>query len=63
MSVVGASAKCSDILQEKQVARIAEALQNEEIESGWGLNQSTNLKRHGDTCWGSHYGTLISLLT
>ncbi|XP_074323474.1 uncharacterized protein LOC141660388 [Apium graveolens] len=63
MNVVGASAKRSDILQEKQIARIAQALQNEEIKSGRGLNQSTNLKRHGDTRWGSHYGTLLNLLT
>ncbi|KAK1377581.1 Zinc finger MYM-type protein 1-like protein [Heracleum sosnowskyi] len=62
-SVVGASTKRSDILQEKQIARIAKALENEEIESGRGLNQSTNLKRHGDTRWGSHYGTLLSLIT
>lgn len=38
MSVVGASAKCSDIIQEKQVARIDKALQNKKIESGRGLN-------------------------
>ena len=30
--------------------------------TGRGLNQETILKRAGDTRWGSHYGTLISLL-
>ncbi|XP_028108768.1 uncharacterized protein LOC114307572 [Camellia sinensis] len=27
-----------------------------------GLNQETNLKRAGDTRWGSHYGTIINLI-
>ena len=38
VNVVGASAKCSDILQDKQGIIIAEALQNGEISSGCGLN-------------------------
>ncbi|KAJ0969666.1 hypothetical protein J5N97_022543 [Dioscorea zingiberensis] len=62
MNVVGASPKRSDILQEKQIAHISQALQSGEIASGRGLNQSTTLKHHGDTRWGSHYGTLLSLL-
>ena len=41
---------------------ISEGLQNGEISSGRGLNQHTSLKRFGDTRWGSHYGTLISLI-
>ncbi|KAJ0981450.1 hypothetical protein J5N97_009705 [Dioscorea zingiberensis] len=63
VNVVRASPKRSDILQEKQIAHISQALQNGEVASGRGLNQSTTLKRHGDTRWGSHYGTLLSLLT
>ncbi|KAL5545449.1 hypothetical protein UlMin_005136 [Ulmus minor] len=62
VNVVGASAKRSDILQDKQGIIIAEALQNGEISSGRGLNQHTSLKRCGDTHWGSHYGTLINLI-
>ncbi|KAL5554681.1 hypothetical protein UlMin_042082 [Ulmus minor] len=55
VNVVGASAKRSDIFQDKQGIIIAEALQNGEISSGHGLNQHTSLKHCGDTRWGSHY--------
>ena len=30
--------------------------------SGQGLNQETNLKRPGDTRWGSYYGTILNLI-
>ncbi|GMP87372.1 LOW QUALITY PROTEIN: hypothetical protein CsSME_00039766 [Camellia sinensis var. sinensis] len=46
---------------EKQAAKVVEALNTEELSSGQGLNQETNLKHAGDTHWGSHYGTLVSL--
>jgi len=39
-----------------------EALQNNEIFTGRGLNQELNLKRPGDTHWSSHYGAIISLI-
>ena len=26
------------------------------------MNQETNLKRLGDTCWGSYYGTVLNLI-
>jgi len=39
-----------------------EALQNNEIFTGCGLNQELNLKRPGDTHWSSHYGAIISLI-
>ncbi|XP_059654398.1 uncharacterized protein LOC132301136 [Cornus florida] len=51
------------ILHEKQATMVIEALNNGEIESGWGLNQNTTLKRASDTRWGSHYDTLISLIS
>ncbi|GMP79523.1 hypothetical protein CsSME_00035028 [Camellia sinensis var. sinensis] len=60
VNVVGASCKCQDIVREKQVAKVAEALNTEELSSGQGLNQETNLKHAGDTSCGSHYGTLVS---
>ncbi|XP_028051264.1 uncharacterized protein LOC114255923 [Camellia sinensis] len=46
------------LMWEKQAAKVAEALNTRELSSGQGLNQETNLKRAGDTRWGSHYGTL-----
>lgn len=48
-------------MRESQVVKIIEALSNEEITSGRGLNQETTLVRPCDTRWGSHYRTLISL--
>ncbi|XP_028117871.1 uncharacterized protein LOC114315457 [Camellia sinensis] len=56
-----ASCKRRDIVREKQASNVAEALNTGELSSGQGLNQETNLKRAGDTHWGSHYGTLVSL--
>ncbi|KAK8925828.1 hypothetical protein KSP39_PZI018041 [Platanthera zijinensis] len=63
VNVVGASSKRRDILRGKHAAKVVEALNVGELASGQGLNQETNLKRPGDTRWGSHYGTLVSLIT
>jgi hypothetical protein len=60
--VVGALCKCRDILREKWTTKIMEALQNNEISTGHGLNQEMNLKRPGDTRWSSHYGAIISFI-
>ncbi|XP_062118781.1 uncharacterized protein LOC133832456 [Humulus lupulus] len=62
INVVGCSSKHCDILREKQDVIISEALKCGDISSGRGLNQETNLKRIGDTHWGSHYATLVSLI-
>jgi hypothetical protein len=32
------------------------------MSTGRNLNQERNLKRHGDTRWSSHYGTIVSLI-
>ncbi|KAL6523426.1 hypothetical protein OROGR_017029 [Orobanche gracilis] len=61
--VVGGSCKRQDMFREKQMYEVRRALGSEEILSGRGLNQETRLKRAGDTRWGSHYGTLMSLIT
>ena len=45
-----------------EVDIISQAVKNGEIASGRRQKQQTSLKRHGDACWGSHYGTLISLI-
>ncbi|XP_039116605.1 zinc finger MYM-type protein 1-like [Dioscorea cayenensis subsp. rotundata] len=62
LNVVGASYKRYDILTESQASRVAEALKNDELASGKGLNQEISLKRASDTRWGSHYGTLLNLI-
>ncbi|PON53209.1 hypothetical protein TorRG33x02_305960, partial [Trema orientale] len=63
VNIVGASSKRCDLLQEKQAKIVDEAIKNGEVSSGRGLNQNTTLKCPGDTRWGSHYSTLISLIT
>uniref|UniRef100_A0A2N9GIB5 TTF-type domain-containing protein n=1 Tax=Fagus sylvatica TaxID=28930 RepID=A0A2N9GIB5_FAGSY len=44
------------------LSKLKKALDMGELQSGQGLNQETNLKRAGDTRWGSHYGTIINLI-
>ena len=63
VNIVGASCKRRDLLREQQQIALMEALENDEIVSGKGLNQETNLKRPGDARWGSHYGTLLSMIS
>ncbi|GAV59575.1 Dimer_Tnp_hAT domain-containing protein/DUF4371 domain-containing protein, partial [Cephalotus follicularis] len=63
LNVVGASCKRHELLRQSQAARVTEALRNGELTSGRGLNQETSLKRACDTRWGSHYGTLLNLIT
>ncbi|GMP40538.1 hypothetical protein CsSME_00010952 [Camellia sinensis var. sinensis] len=61
VNVVGASCKRRDTVREKQATKVAEALNTGNLSSGQGLNQETNLKRAGDTRWGSHYVELMVL--
>ncbi|XP_075524550.1 uncharacterized protein LOC142556949 [Primulina tabacum] len=63
LNVVGASYKRSDLLRETHSNFIVEALERGEISSGHGLNQEPTLQRAGDTRWGSHYNSLISLIS
>ncbi|KAM3695736.1 hypothetical protein ACJW31_07G155700 [Castanea mollissima] len=51
-----------DALRDAQFAKIKEDLENGVRRSGQGLNQETNLKRPGDTRWGSYYGTILNLI-
>ena len=62
VTVVGGSCKRRDALRDAQFAKIKEDLENGVRSSGQGLNQETNLKRPGDTCWGSYYGTILNLI-
>ncbi|XP_057760517.1 uncharacterized protein LOC130980889 [Arachis stenosperma] len=62
-NVVGASCKRRDMLRDSQMTKTIEALQSGEIASGRGLNQEITLKRAGDTRWGSHYGTILRLIS
>ncbi|XP_029147089.1 uncharacterized protein [Arachis hypogaea] len=62
-NVVGVSCKRRDMLRDSQMTKTIEALQSGEISSGRGLNQEIALKRAGDTRWGSHYGTILRLIS
>ncbi|XP_042380415.1 zinc finger MYM-type protein 1-like [Zingiber officinale] len=62
VKVVGGSCKRQDIFREKRMAEVKKALGNGEIFSGRGLNQESGFKKAGDTRWGSHYDTLMSLI-
>ncbi|KAK4591628.1 hypothetical protein RGQ29_016168 [Quercus rubra] len=62
VTVVGGSCKRRDVLRDAQFVKIKENLENGVCRSGQGLNQETNLKRPGDTRWGSYYGTILNLI-
>ncbi|XP_031267113.1 zinc finger MYM-type protein 1-like [Pistacia vera] len=62
VNIVGASSKRCDLLRDNKACKVIEALSNGELSSGKGLNQETNLQRASDTHWGSHYGTLMSII-
>ncbi|XP_059627419.1 uncharacterized protein LOC132270245 [Cornus florida] len=63
VNVAGGSCKRCDILREQQIFIVADALDNGELLNGQGLNQNISLKRSSDSRWGSHYNTLISVIT
>ncbi|KAK4280334.1 hypothetical protein QN277_011970 [Acacia crassicarpa] len=62
-TVVGGSCKRKEILQMNQYEVIAERIASGEIPTGKGLNQERTLKRPGDTRWGSHFGTITSVIS
>lgn len=62
-NVVSSSCKRQAILRETQAMKIHEGIALGSIETGRGLNQEQNLKRHGDTRWNSHYGTILSIIS
>ena len=50
------------MVRESQKEKVHEAISNNEIETGIGLNQEFSLVRSGDTRWSSHYKTLERLV-
>ncbi|XP_075636721.1 uncharacterized protein LOC142608956 [Castanea sativa] len=56
--VVGGSCKRHDA----QLSKIKEKIENGVRRSGQSLSQETNLKRLGDTNWGSYCGTILNLI-
>ncbi|KAI3739944.1 hypothetical protein L2E82_30358 [Cichorium intybus] len=62
VTVVCGSCKRNDMLLEMHKKRVEEEIGQGEIETGKGLNQEGSLARPGDTRWGSHLRTIISLM-
>ncbi|CAM8920402.1 unnamed protein product [Rhodiola kirilowii] len=62
-NMVGASCKRKDEFRQVQHEHLVEMLANGEISTGKGLNQETSLVRPGATRWGSHFTTIIRLLS
>ncbi|XP_074265173.1 uncharacterized protein LOC141587597 [Silene latifolia] len=62
VNIIISSAKRHDQLQAAHLAEIERLIELEELETGKGQNQIGTIKRAGDTRWGSHLGSLNSLL-
>jgi hypothetical protein len=62
LNVVGGPCKQHDVLRERQIVNVREALEKGEIPNGQGLDQETSLKQAMDTRWNSNYTTLINLI-
>ncbi|KAK4254520.1 hypothetical protein QN277_009894 [Acacia crassicarpa] len=62
-TVVGSSCKQKEILQMNQYELIVERIARGEIPAENGLNQETILKRPEDIRWGSHFGTVTSVIS
>ncbi|KAE8725557.1 hypothetical protein F3Y22_tig00008468pilonHSYRG00005 [Hibiscus syriacus] len=62
VNVVCASCKRKDIIRESYKKRLQTEIGIGETKTGRGLNQELSLIRAGDTRWGSHYKTIISLM-
>lgn len=63
VNMVGASCKRRGEFRQKQHEHMVEMLANGEISTGKGLNQEATLARPGATRWGSHYTTIIRILS
>ena len=59
---VDSSSKRHDELHDAQLVELACMIENGSIQTGQGANQIRSLKRPGDTRWGSHFGSIHSLM-
>ncbi|KAK9733108.1 hypothetical protein RND81_04G044000 [Saponaria officinalis] len=62
VNIITSSAKRHDQLQAAHLAEIERLLELKALETGKVKNQIGTVKRAGDTRWGSHFGSLNSLL-
>ena len=61
--LLGLHVSAEIFFQEKQLLSVIELLENDDLPSGQDQNQENTLKRFGNTCWGSHYGTLLRIIS
>ena len=62
VNTVDSSSKRHDELHDAQMVELARLLAIDELETGQGANQIHSLKRPGETRWGSHFGSVSSLM-
>jgi hypothetical protein len=62
VNVVCSSTKRHDELQAAQVTEVRYMTDIEKIMTGKGANQIGTLNRAGDTCWGSHFKSICSVI-
>ncbi|XP_025669803.1 uncharacterized protein [Arachis hypogaea] len=62
ITIVSASSKRHDQLQEAQAIENANLVAQNELETGKGANQISTLQRVGDTRWSSHFNSICSLV-
>ncbi|XP_025684945.1 uncharacterized protein [Arachis hypogaea] len=62
VTIVSASSKRHDQLQEVQTIENANLVAQNELETGKGVNQISTLQRVGDTRWSSHFNSICSLV-
>lgn len=62
VNTVDSSSKRHDELHDAQMDELARSLAVDDLEIGQGANQICSLKRPGETRWGSHFGSVASLM-
>ena len=62
-NLIGNSCKKTRMLRVAHAQSILEALELGDIETGKGLNQEMGMARPGDTRWGSHYKTVMHVIS
>ena len=63
LNIVGVSCKRHGMIRNSRLESVMKAIECEELETGSGLNQERGLPRPGDTRWGSHYRTIVNIIS
>ena len=63
LNIVGVSCKRHGMIRNSRLESIMKAIECGELETGSGLNHERGLPRLGDTRWGSHYRTIVNIIS